>query len=99
MSASLTQSSAESRLGLAEMNGNLAAHLLDLYQHIPQSWLPLFPRGKLNAVFEQVGRRLNALPPQTEVRRRSLQTAAHAPNLAHTRLMLDRRYWRTLSWP
>lgn len=38
-----------------------------MYQHVPQSWLPLIPRGRVALQFEQAGRRLAALPPHTEV--------------------------------
>ncbi|KAM0753729.1 hypothetical protein T439DRAFT_322619 [Meredithblackwellia eburnea MCA 4105] len=68
----------DTRLGLAQMSGDLAAHLLDLFQHVPQSWLPLIPRGKVVAQFEAVGRRLDALPAQAEV-------------LAHTMIALTAR--------
>ncbi|KAL8278795.1 hypothetical protein RQP46_008864 [Phenoliferia psychrophenolica] len=57
----------DSRLGLAELSGELVAHLIDLYQHVPQSWLPLIPRGRVALQFEAAGRRLSSLPPQTEV--------------------------------
>lgn len=75
-----------------------------VYQHIPQSWLPLFPRGRLFMQFESVGRRLNALPPQAEVnslvlpRVSSWRCAWHADSLpsyeqilAHTIIALTSR--------
>ena len=36
-----------------------------VYQHVPQSWLPLFPRGRISQQFEAAGRRLDAMTPQT----------------------------------
>lgn len=41
-------------------------HPLAVYQALPQSWLPLGIRGRLQQQFEAVGRRLDALEPQTE---------------------------------
>ncbi|GAA6017858.1 hypothetical protein JCM10207_003478 [Rhodosporidiobolus poonsookiae] len=57
----------EGRLVAQELNGALVAHLLELNQALPQSWLPLITRGRLLQQFEAAGRRLDALPPQTEV--------------------------------
>lgn len=59
--------SSEDRLATTELTAVLAAHLLDLYQFLPQSWLPLTVRGKVALQFEAVGRRLSSLPPQIEV--------------------------------
>ena len=62
-----TPFSQEDRLATTELTAHLAAHLLDLYQYLPQSWLPISSRGKVLSQFEAVGRRLDALPPQVEV--------------------------------
>jgi hypothetical protein len=60
----------DSLLGLSRLSGDLAAHLLDLFQHTPDAFfpLPLLARNRLCAQFESVGRRLDCLPPQIEVR-------------------------------
>ncbi|GAA5834363.1 hypothetical protein JCM11251_007969 [Rhodosporidiobolus azoricus] len=63
----LGEGGVQNRLGLQQMNGALVAHLLELYQAIPQSWLPIGVRGKIALQFEAAGRRLEALAPQTEV--------------------------------
>ncbi|SGY86058.1 BQ5605_C009g05797 [Microbotryum silenes-dioicae] len=57
----------DSRLGLTQLSGELVAHLLGLYQALPQSWLPLLPRARITTMFEASGRRLSSLPPQAEV--------------------------------
>lgn len=59
----------ENLLGLAQLSGNLAAHLIELFQHTPDAFfpLPLLAHGKLSAQFESVGRRLESLPPDIEV--------------------------------
>ncbi|GAA5993118.1 hypothetical protein JCM11641_003822 [Rhodosporidiobolus odoratus] len=58
---------AEERMVGREIEGGLAAHLLELYQAVPQSWLPVQVRGRLLVQFEAAGRRLENLAPQTEV--------------------------------
>ncbi|GAA5891855.1 hypothetical protein JCM6882_007384 [Rhodosporidiobolus microsporus] len=63
----LSEGDTDNRLGLQQMNGALVAHLLELYQAIPQSWLPIGVRGRIALQFEAAGRRLEALAPQTEV--------------------------------
>ncbi|SCV74537.1 BQ2448_7566 [Microbotryum intermedium] len=63
----ISASDLDSRLGLTLLSGELVAHLLGLYQALPQSWLPLLPRARITTMFEASGRRLSALPPQAEV--------------------------------
>ncbi|BGP20369.1 hypothetical protein JCM10213_002320 [Rhodosporidiobolus nylandii] len=63
----LAEGDAEGRLVGQEMNGALVAHLLELYQAIPQSWLPIGVRGRTLLQFEAAGRRLENLSPQMEV--------------------------------
>lgn len=65
--SSLSLHGTDARLAFAELDGALVAHLLGLYQTVPQSWLPLYPRGRIQMLFEQAGRRLEALPPQAQV--------------------------------
>ncbi|GAA5904462.1 uncharacterized protein JCM6883_006499 [Sporobolomyces salmoneus] len=55
------------QLAFDALNGALVAHLLELYQALPQSWLPIGVRGKMSLLFESAGRRLEALAPQAEV--------------------------------
>ncbi|GJN94038.1 hypothetical protein Rhopal_007101-T1 [Rhodotorula paludigena] len=57
----------DDKLAAQEHNGALVAHLLELYQTFPQSWLPIGIRGRILQQFEATGRRLGALPPHTEV--------------------------------
>ncbi|GAA5875078.1 hypothetical protein JCM8547_005406 [Rhodosporidiobolus lusitaniae] len=57
----------ESDLAVQQINGAIVAHLLELYQAIPQSWLPIGVRGRVLLQFEAAGRKLEALGPQTEV--------------------------------
>ncbi|KAK4700205.1 hypothetical protein P7C70_g6042, partial [Phenoliferia sp. Uapishka_3] len=63
----LSSADLDARLGQEVLSGDLVAHLIDLYQHVPQSWLPLIPRGRLALLFESSNRHLAALSPQTEV--------------------------------
>jgi len=72
--SSLTFSSVRPSLSLSppvrqrvELTSSCAA--LAVYQTFPQSWLPISARGRIAHQFEAVGRRLDALPPQAEVRR------------------------------
>ncbi|SCV74531.1 BQ2448_7560 [Microbotryum intermedium] len=57
----------DSHLGRIQLSGELVAHLLGLWQALPQSWLSVIPQARLIATFEASGRRLSALPPQAEV--------------------------------
>lgn len=65
----LSQYHRESLLGLSEMGGILASHLLELAQSAPDTFFPtsLLAPGKLVADFEASGRKLEHLPPLTEV--------------------------------
>ncbi|GAA6039556.1 hypothetical protein JCM8097_008389 [Rhodosporidiobolus ruineniae] len=63
----LSEMGTENRIAGREMDGAIVAHLLELYSAIPQSWLPIGVRGRTLSQFEAAGRRLEALPPQTEV--------------------------------
>ncbi|KAM0786214.1 hypothetical protein ACM66B_007017 [Microbotryomycetes sp. NB124-2] len=64
---SVSHQDIDTRLGITELGSELVAHLLSLYQIIPQSWLPLYPRGRIVMMFDAVGRRLESLPPHAEV--------------------------------
>ncbi|GAA5894986.1 hypothetical protein JCM5296_000931 [Sporobolomyces johnsonii] len=64
---SLSEKDQDSQLSFGALDGALVAHLLELYQALPQSWLPIGARGKMSLLFEAAGRRLDALPPQAEV--------------------------------
>ncbi|GAA5895497.1 hypothetical protein JCM8208_005248 [Rhodotorula glutinis] len=64
---SVSHQDVDARLAAQELDGALVAHLLELYQTFPQSWLPIGARGRIAHQFEAVGRRLDALPPQAEV--------------------------------
>ncbi|KPV73137.1 uncharacterized protein RHOBADRAFT_55358 [Rhodotorula graminis WP1] len=64
---SVSQQDVDARLAAQELDGALVAHLLELYQTFPQSWLPIGARGRIAHQFEAAGRRLDALPPQAEV--------------------------------
>ncbi|GAA5842867.1 hypothetical protein JCM9279_004013 [Rhodotorula babjevae] len=64
---SVSHHDVDARLAGQELDGALVAHLLELYQTFPQSWLPIGARGRIAHQFEAVGRRLDALPPQAEV--------------------------------
>ncbi|GAA5982447.1 hypothetical protein JCM10908_006652 [Rhodotorula pacifica] len=64
---SISPTDSEQRLVGRELDSALVAHLLELYQALPQSWLPIGVRGQLQQQFEAAGRRLEALDPQTEV--------------------------------
>ncbi|KAK4051509.1 hypothetical protein OIO90_004723 [Microbotryomycetes sp. JL221] len=77
-SSTLSHQDIDHQLGLTQLSSELASHLLTLYQIVPQSWLPLYPRGRLLMMFESVGRRLDNLPPQAQV-------------LAHTIIALTSR--------
>lgn len=70
LSGELTAHLLERTSGLTPLiSGSFSESLsLPVYQALPQSWLPLFPRGRLSLMFESVGRRIEALPPQAEVR-------------------------------
>ncbi|KDE07192.1 hypothetical protein MVLG_02592 [Microbotryum lychnidis-dioicae p1A1 Lamole] len=57
----------DSRLAQTQLSGELVAHLLGLWQELPQSWLSVIPQARLMSAFEESGRRLSALPPQAEV--------------------------------
>ncbi|GAA5819949.1 hypothetical protein JCM10212_001557 [Sporobolomyces blumeae] len=57
----------DNKLAFETLNGALVAHLLELYQALPQSWLPIGVRGRMSLLFEAAGRRLDALAPQAEV--------------------------------
>ncbi|GAA5837930.1 hypothetical protein JCM3766R1_001522 [Sporobolomyces carnicolor] len=63
----LSEEDANAQLAFDALNGALVAHLLELYQALPQSWLPIGVRGKMSLLFESAGRRLEALAPQAEV--------------------------------
>ncbi|GAA5966252.1 hypothetical protein JCM3765_002573 [Sporobolomyces pararoseus] len=63
----LSEEDADAQLAFDALNGALVAHLLELYQALPQSWLPIGVRGKMSLLFESAGRRLDALTPQAEV--------------------------------
>ncbi|GAA6048800.1 hypothetical protein JCM3770_003627 [Rhodotorula araucariae] len=63
----ISDADVNARLASRELDGALVAHLLELYQTFPQSWLPIGVRGRVAHQFDAVGRRLEALPPQTEV--------------------------------
>ncbi|GAA5940190.1 Zn(II)2Cys6 transcription factor domain-containing protein [Sporobolomyces koalae] len=63
----LSEDDADANLAFDALNGALVAHLLELYQALPQSWLPIGVRGRMSLLFESAGRRLEALPPQAEV--------------------------------
>ncbi|KAG0654821.1 hypothetical protein C6P46_001378 [Rhodotorula mucilaginosa] len=63
---SMSPTDSEQRMIGRELDAALVAHLLDLYQALPQSWLPIGTRGQLQQQFEAAGRRLDALNPQTE---------------------------------
>ncbi|BGP03719.1 hypothetical protein NBRC10513v2_007452 [Rhodotorula toruloides] len=59
--------STENQLSKQEISSALISHLLELYQALPQSWLPIGVRGKVFSQFEAAGRQLDALSPDTEV--------------------------------
>ncbi|GAA5878716.1 hypothetical protein JCM16303_007156 [Sporobolomyces ruberrimus] len=63
----LSEEDADQHLAFDALNGALVAHLLELYQALPQSWLPIGVRGKMSLLFESAGRRLESLAPQAEV--------------------------------
>ncbi|GAA6012319.1 hypothetical protein JCM11491_007091 [Sporobolomyces phaffii] len=63
----VSEEDSDAQLAFEALNGSLVAHLLELYQALPQSWLPIGVRGKMSLLFESAGRRLDALPPQAEV--------------------------------
>ncbi|BGP35609.1 hypothetical protein JCM10296v2_007450 [Rhodotorula toruloides] len=63
----LSSESTENQLSKQEISSALFSHLLELYQALPQSWLPIGVRGKVFSQFEAAGRQLDALSPDTEV--------------------------------